>query len=69
MIIDNGSSAYKVKFAGDQISSHILNSFVAIKIKTNDIYISNEAYLKADTLNINYAIKHHIIQNWEDIQE
>lgn len=68
IVIDNGSMTCKAGFAGEQIPKYIINSFVGKDIKTNEIYIGNDAYLKADHLILNYPIDHQIITNWEDME-
>lgn len=69
IIIDNGSRTCKAGFAGDVIPKYIINSFVGTDPKTKDTYVSDDAYSKADLLNIEYPIDHRIIQNWDDMEK
>lgn len=69
VVIDNGSQTCKAGFAGDQNPTVIVNSFNGIDPQTNDVYISNDAYSKADILNLKYPINHRIITNWEDMEK
>lgn len=69
IVIDNGSSSCKAGFAGEQLPASICKSFVGQDTKTNEIYISNDAQLKADTLTIRYPIENGIITNWEDMEK
>lgn len=69
IIIDNGTRTCKVGFAGDQLPNILINSFVGTDSETNDIYVSNDAYSRADLLSLNYPIDHRIIKNWDDMQK
>lgn len=63
IVIDNRSRSCKVGFAGEQLPAAICKSYVGQDAKTNEIYISNDAQLKADTFDIRHPIENGRITN------
>lgn len=67
IVIDNGTRTCKAGFAGDSLPCYITNTIVGTDPKTNDVFVSNDAYSKADILNVRYPIVNRIIENWDDM--
>lgn len=65
IVFDNGSGIFKAGFSGNRTPQVVFKSFVGKpkyekvhQIKKKDIYIGNEASVRAGLLNLNYPIHH-----------
>ena len=76
-IIDNGSSAVKAGFAGEDAPRAIFPSIIGrpknpgviIGVEAKDEYIGDEAQQKRGVLKISYPIAHGIIKDWDDMEK
>lgn len=82
VVIDNGTGYTKMGYAGNCEPNHIIPSLISTAapkggenirsregVEDLDFYIGDEAQAHASTHNINYPIKHGIIENWDNMEK
>ena len=75
LVIDNGSEACKVGFAGDDVPKAVFSSTVGrprhqgAPKNQGVIHVGNEARHNRYTLTLKYPIKHGIITYWDDMEK
>lgn len=75
IVFDNGSGLFKAGFANNESPHIVFKSYIGtpkyIKVhhnKKKDIYIGNEASVRAGLLNLKYPIQHGVVTNWDDLE-
>ena len=79
VVIDNGTGYTKMGYAGNYEPQYIVPTVVASRalkggqeatvdgVDDLDFYIGNEALAHATTHQVNYPIRHGLIENWDNM--
>jgi len=80
VVIDNGTGYTKMGFAGNCEPNYIIPTMIATRdskgegirgkegIDDLDFHIGNEALANASTYQLNYPIRHGLIENWDNME-
>ncbi|KAK8885783.1 hypothetical protein M9Y10_041237 [Tritrichomonas musculus] len=77
IVIDNGSHMMKAGYGGDEAPRSVFRSIIGrskyVSIVgaplNRNLFIGDDAWDKAEILNINYPIKHGVVTNWDDMEK
>jgi len=79
VVIDNGTGYTKMGYAGNYEPNFIIPSFIsncvvqtgqrANPVQDLDFYIGSEAAEKRPNYNLDYPIKHGIVENWDNMEK
>mmetsp|Transcript_110069 Transcript_110069/g.320479 ORF Transcript_110069/g.320479 Transcript_110069/m.320479 type:complete len:439 (-) Transcript_110069:336-1652(-) len=79
VVIDNGTGYTKMGYSGNCEPQYIVPTTIAVKAAVGgntkdeglddiDFYIGNEAYAHSSTHQINYPIRHGLVENWDNME-
>jgi len=79
VVIDNGTGYTKMGFAGNYEPNYIVPSLIANLVEKKgskksdvqdlDFFIGTEAAIKRENYNLDYPIRHGIVENWDNMEK
>lgn len=79
IVIDNGTGYTKMGYAGNDEPNYIIPSFIQVKqeekgaranpIQDLDFFIGNDAMVRRANYNVDYPIRHGIVDNWDNMEK
>jgi actin-related protein 3 len=81
VVIDNGTGYTKMGYAGNYEPNYIVPTLISVvaednkpgakkdEVKDLDFFIGAEATVKHDNYNVDYPIRHGIIDNWDNMEK